>query len=177
MGSPKALLKTGDSTFLEHILDAYASLSIECVVVLPASEADEIVRSASLHRTRHAVNPDRDGDRLSSLRCGLREVRAGHRVFVQDVDRPVVSVDLLDAMLHADEGDGYSAPLVNGRGGHPLLLSPTVVEALVRGASGPTLRDVLAPFRRLLVELPAGHEELNINTPDDYRRFIDRSLP
>lgn len=192
MGSPKASLAfAAGETFLEHLLAAYGAIGCDAIVVIGADARFALRASTgetSLPPTaqprataRLAVNTDVGADRLSSIRCGLALVPHGSAVFVQDVDRPFVTASTLRSLVSAARAGGYSAPDLGGRGGHPLLLSPAVVEAL-RVAGRPsippidgrpsTLREALLPFERTLVAVDDVRCDLNINTPADYRRHL-----
>jgi CTP:molybdopterin cytidylyltransferase MocA len=175
MGADKSRLWfTETETFLDHILAVYASLSCRTIVVrASAAETTLPCRTAPTDGTTVVIfNDNPTGDRLSSLLRGLGEVPAGEYLFVQDVDRPFITPGVLHRLLAHRHPTGYTAPDIGGHAGHPVLLSPVVVEALRERTSAVTLRDALRGFDRALVGVTAPDCDININTPQEYERHI-----
>jgi CTP:molybdopterin cytidylyltransferase MocA len=175
MGSPKALLPfRGGRTFLDQLVEVYSEIGCDVVLVLSPSVSRLALgsgrpRSGSLWL---AINREPDGDRLSSIRLGLALVPVGSAVFLQDVDRPFVTPQVLRALLERLDPNGYAAPDLGGRGGHPVLVAPSVADALRSDRRSRTLRDGLAGFERTLVDVGEQRCDLNINTPELYRLHV-----
>lgn len=177
MGRPKALLPfSGKETFLDHLLGLYAEIRSYPILVLNRTEREPILDrlSALPLSLTIAFNNDPDGDRLSSIIIGLSEAPRDTYVFVQDVDRPFVTVPLLASLIEHRHSTGYTAPDI---GGHPPLLSPFVVRGLLRGANAGALHDALATFERTLIPAIDTGCDLNINTPEDYERHVAGRSP
>lgn len=174
MGSPKAFLPyAAEETFLDRVLAVYAAAGCDAVVVLrDRAGAFPVISRRRAARPRAvlvAYNRDPESDRIGSIRRGLAIAPRRAPIFVQDVDRPFVGLEVLDALLSSLPNDGYAAPDIDGHGGHPLLLSAAAAERLRADRSSSTLRDALEGFARVLVPIVDRACDLNINTPDDYR--------
>jgi CTP:molybdopterin cytidylyltransferase MocA len=105
----------------------------------------------------------------------LAHVRPDAHVVIQDVDRPFVSPELIEALQTAHTTFGYTAPIFNGEAGHPILLSPFLVNAL-RDDASKTLREALSPFPRRDVQWDDLQCGTNINDPDDYAEHFPEQL-
>ena len=137
MGSPKALLRTGDRTFVRAILDAFrdGGLASVVVVVRPGDrEVDAEVRASGFGRI--VENPRPEEGQLSSLLAGLAAVDdpAVHGVLVTLVDVPLVSPATVRSLL--DRAERSPAPILRavhqGRQGHPVVFKRAVFDALRR---------------------------------------------
>ncbi len=193
-GSPKALLHFSvRETFLDHLLAMYRAAGVERATVVwpePARRDARVIHSIAQPstislKTSHVFHKDPCADRLASVVLGLREANPS-RVFLQDVDRPFITSSVIRSLLTCETAinGGYIAPDVFGHAGHPLLLSPEVVQSLLAGAivrESPTsevltLRDLLLPFAGTLVPVGSMEEAffltININTPAEYHRFF-----
>ncbi|HET6401674.1 MAG TPA: nucleotidyltransferase family protein [Candidatus Kapabacteria bacterium] len=186
MGSPKALLHfSSHETFLDRILAVYRAAGIERVTVVWAKMAryDPRILHYLSHpryvslKTRHEFHDDPEADRLASVFRGLRHADGASGIFLQDVDRPFVTKSVISAMLACHEKEGYSAPEIFGRAGHPLLLSPHLVTQLqCVPPIDSTLREILQPYPCTLVPIEsmegAALLDVNVNTPAEYRRYF-----
>ncbi len=190
MGSPKALLGySSRENFLDHILTVYRTAGIERATIVWAHSArrDPLILHAISHpkcislKIAHEFHDAPDANRLASVIRGLRHADGTSRVFLQDIDRPFITTSVLTAMLACKEDEGYVAPEVLGRAGHPLLLSPHLIIRLQMLPLGHgTLRDALQPYPRTLVPVSSMKEgallEININTPAEYRIYFPSAL-
>jgi CTP:molybdopterin cytidylyltransferase MocA len=188
MGESKALLHfCVHETFLDHILQVYRAAGVErAVVVWPKLARHDLrvqrylVQDSKSHRqTIHEFHEDMNADRLTSVIRGLRRISGSSSVFLQDVDRPFITVRAIQSLLEKKGSGGYTAPDTHGHAGHPLLLSPQLVfdlRELDTTATSLTLREVLLPYPFKLVQIGSAKEttllEININTPAEYRRHF-----
>lgn len=181
MGVPKQLLPFGPTTLLGHVVDQLLRSRVSEVYVVVGHEAER-VREALLGRPVHMVpNPEyRQGDMLSSVRCGLRALpRDYSAALVALGDQPAVTAELVDAMLHAfrSAGKGIVVPVHNGKRGHPLLLARRYSVEVLTGCDNLGLRGLLAAHPQDVFELPVSTPAVlsDVDSPEDYRRELARS--
>jgi molybdenum cofactor cytidylyltransferase len=171
MGSAKASLKLPDgASFVEKILSAYSGAGADPIVLVVNKDFDK--ETVDLENTVVVVNTQLDLGRIHSIRLGLKHVPGDRMCFVHNVDNPFVRKDLLLRLLESASGGTYVMPVFGGRGGHPVLLSKEVIGEIVNNDRLKDFREALEKFRR--VEIACNNPEvlLNINTPEDYLKFI-----
>ena len=176
MGSPKALLKIGEKTFLQHIVDVLQSAGITEIVVVLGSNAEVIKESLNWYDGTVVLNRDWKDGQLSSIVAGLAVLRplALEGALICPVDHPFITRRLLTDMLHVFRlsGKGIVVPAYGTRRGHPVIFASRMFDAL-RDA------DLTIGARKIVKDHPDDIEEvatkeegvvLNIDTPEDYRR-------
>jgi len=130
-GTAKALLAARDGrTFLRCILDSAREVGLHdaLVVVGPPHEQAVGAHAAELG-TRAIRNPDPERGMASSIALGFAAIDAD-AAWLWPVDHPDVSAATLRALVAALGTHAAARPVVNGRGGHPPLVSKSLFGAL-----------------------------------------------
>ena len=183
MGSPKALLKHGDQTFLGHLIDTFVGGGVSPVVVVLGAGAEKIAAAVDLSRGTLAVNRDPRTEMIDSIRLGERYLPGDvDAVWVTPVDAPFVSVELIAALRDAwpvdEDGAAAVVPVAGGVQGHPVLLSR---QALYHPAADDGLRGLLGRDAGTLqvVEVPWEDARVtaDLNTPGDLERHLPDAIP
>jgi len=179
MGTQKLLLPFGGKTVIAHIVDEVLAGPVSDVFVV-LREGDEAVSAALAGRKWTAVvNPDPDGDMLSSVRCGLRASPSGcTAVLVVLGDQPAITSGLIVEMLRtfAICGHGIVVPIHAGRRGHPLLFSSRYCEEILTGHEAVGLRGLLQAHPDDVFELDVSTPSVlsDMDQPADYLRELKR---
>jgi CTP:molybdopterin cytidylyltransferase MocA len=177
MGRPKALLKYGGSTFLDHLVDLFSARCAPVVVVLGAG-ADEI-RKAARHPATFVVNPDYRRGQITSMQCGLRAIPAeADGVLFTLVDHPAVSVGAIDALLNAGGAARLRVPRYEGEQGHPIWFSNELIPEFLAVDESVAGRDVVRRHasETEFLELDDPGILANIDTPPQYRALTGVEL-
>jgi molybdenum cofactor cytidylyltransferase len=146
MGTPKALLRIENETFLDRMIRLFSEVCDPVIVVL--GHNPEPIRSGIQRASQvtFVVNPDPERGMLSSLQCGLEALPAdADAVMFTPVDHPCVQGSTLEKL--AVRSQAGNAPLVipthGGRHGHPVCITrPLIAELLALPASAQA-RDVI----------------------------------
>jgi len=134
MGSPKALLRFQDETFLDRMIRLFARVCDPVVVVL-GHNSDKI--RPGLERPSQAVfavNPDPERGMLSSLQCGLAALPASvDAVLFAPVDHPHLQLSTLEALAERFQTARapVTVPVYAGEHGHPVCISRALVDELL----------------------------------------------
>ena len=134
MGSPKALLRFRNETFLDRMIRLFA-LVCDPVIVVLGHNAPQI--RAGLQNPGAAVftvNSDPERGMLSSLRCGLAAVPASaEAVMFAPVDHPHLQVSTLQALASKFQTARapVTVPVYAGEHGHPICISRALVHELL----------------------------------------------
>ena len=171
MGADKALLPFDNVlTFSNYLVNSYIE-ALARPVILVVNES--YINSDPLPgMAKVVINREVELGRSHSIRLGIINVPGGNACFIQNVDNPYIDQELLKLMLSRLQPDSFVVPVVTGRGGHPVLLGPQIVDYLKSFAEWCDFRSVLNDFVRIAV--PWNNERIlwNINTPEDYKGFI-----
>jgi molybdenum cofactor cytidylyltransferase len=180
MGQPKGLVPFQGRPWIDAQLERLAGRRV--IVVLGHDRGRYLEAVPSLGRPGGAlavvVNPDPDRGPFSSLQVGLAVVASG-AAFVLPIDVPAAAPRVWEALEDAlQPGVDAVLPVLDARGGHPVLLAPSFI-ALLRG------RNPSDPAIRLDLELAAAHTvrvgvtdprvRLNLNAPEDWGKLVEGS--
>ncbi len=174
MGSPKALLKIGRETFIQHIMDVLHSARIVDVVVVLGSQAEEIKKSMDWFDGKIVLNERWQEGQLSSIVAGL-DALDSHDVpaaIICPVDHPLISqslvVDLLQAFWKSRKR--IVVPTYQGRRGHPVIFDRTLFDAVRTAAPEAGARTVIHAHPGDVIEVPTEEKGVvtNVDTQEDY---------
>lgn len=180
MGEPKGLVSHRGRPWLLAQLDAVAALGGRALVVLGADRQRYLDALPGLpERARLAFNDNPDRGPFSSLQCGLAAATPGAAVFVLPVDVPAASpqvwLALRDALAASAGAADAAVPVLEGRGGHPVLLGPATAAALLTRPATSRLDVELASLaalgRVLRVPVRDPFIRLNLNAPPDWGKL------
>jgi molybdenum cofactor cytidylyltransferase len=178
MGEPKALLSTGDGTFLRRAILALREGGCAYVVVVTAllddETAREIAEEAAALDAGIAVNPAAESEQADSLRIGLMSLPPeALAAVVAPVDVPDVSGALVRAVIdaHRRTGAPIALPARDGRHGHPVLFDRRVFAELMQPALPQGARTVIHAHAAELAQVPVDALPPDLDTPEEYRRW------
>lgn len=153
----KQLFGVRGKALVEHAVDSLAAHCSRVVVVTGHRRKEVEARLAGRPEVQCVFNPEYEGDMFLSVQAGVAAVGpASPGTFLLPVDCPFVKPATLDALVAAFEAAGGERPCVpeyQGRGGHPVLLSPGTREAVLAARVPGTLRGVVAEQGALRVNV------------------------
>jgi len=173
------LLMGAKSSFLSHILSGFLSFGCSPVVVVVNAQSEQMARyitEGAGGTTAIVVNEEPEKGRFRSLQLGLKITGSSCPVFVHNVDNPFVDAGLLQRMLQAAPEGDFVVPVFGSKGGHPVLINPPVAQqAVLCSDPSAALNLFLKDFKKVRVPATDSRVLLNINTPEEYRDFLDLS--
>ena len=170
MGQPKALLPIGGQTFLGRLIDIY-SLHCAPIIVVLGHQAGLI--HASLPPTVQSVrNPQPERGQFSSLQTGLAALPPALDCLFQPIDYPAVTAATVQ--LLANTPGHLVIPRHHGDRGHPVRLSPGIIDELLRLPPTAQARDVIRSHypSATFLDVPDPGIVTDIDTPEDFARWI-----
>ncbi|UFJ42445.1 nucleotidyltransferase family protein [Brevibacillus humidisoli] len=131
MGLPKSLLPLGEKTMLQHVVEIAVAHGCRPVVLVLGHAAEELRSSLPpdlMLRVRTVYNPLFHLGLSTSLKVGLSSVPIRHPCYIMLADQPLVTDELLKALLTTYCLTGGKTVRLQYRGqpAHPVLLSPKV---------------------------------------------------
>jgi molybdenum cofactor cytidylyltransferase len=186
MGRSKAMLPLSSrETFLGRIVRTFLEAGIDDVVVVLGHGADAIAESMKQHaiRARPVINTRYETGQLSSLVAGLEAVERPEveAVLLTLVDVPLVAAGTVVAVV--ERFHRTRAPIVRpvqgNRHGHPVLIDRALFNALRAADPVHGAKPIVRAFASPAGDVPSDDEGafLDIDTPDDYARYIGPSVP
>lgn len=178
MGSPKALLKLSDKTFLQHIVDVLRSAGVGEIVVVLGAEAEVIQGTMSWFDGEIIMNRNWERGQLTSINAGIEALskRDLEGALVWPVDHPIISSQLVVDLLKADHESRKRIviPVYRGRRGHPVVFGSGMFEELRNADLSVGARQVVRSHEKDTHEVQTEEEGvvLNIDTPEDYKEEI-----
>jgi len=173
MGRSKAFLKWDkNTTFLEKIIQEYSSFGSGKVIVVGYRQ----ILSDFLAITEYSniiINPNPEKGRMGSIKLGIKELPINSACYIQNIDNPFVTGEVLNAMNNFIKPDAYVVPMYAEKGGHPVLVSPEIIKEIsLIDDPDYDLRKILNDFKRMEVKTNDEKILLNINTLSDYQKYF-----
>ena len=174
MGSPKALLKIGEETFLQCIIRKGREAAIATIILVAGRDYEKIC----VHVPPDVMvvrNENYQRGQISSLQTGIRalpgEVDA---IAVWPVDQPLVQTDTLRKLMDASKLQEITVPVYQGQKGHPVIYSHNAMQWALQLENHQTGKDLHSQHihERLLVEVNDPGILIDIDTPEDYAKHI-----
>ncbi|OGV96886.1 hypothetical protein A2W24_03715 [Microgenomates group bacterium RBG_16_45_19] len=178
MGRNKLLLKLGQKTLIDIILDALEDSKIGEIVVVLGHKSEEIMDAINhrLSRVKVVVNERYEEGMTSSFKTGLKQTGSVDATFLILGDEPILDWKFLNAMeeemeKRQDEASIIS-PIYKGKKGHPILFHRRLFEEILGLKDKEVMRDVIHRHigQLLTVEAPQW-TIMDIDTPDDFARM------
>lgn len=182
MGRPKQLLPAGDVSLLDRIIVEALHSELDPVVLVLGHRSHEL-RAALVTDLNHPklhvrINRNyRDGI-STSLLTGLTEVeRTCDHIMVLLADMPYITSDLINLLLrkYLDSGLPMGAIQMGGRRSHPVVIARSLFPALheMQGDTGARSLFLEHGDQVCLVTPPEGYRDIDVDTPEDYKNFIE----
>jgi molybdenum cofactor cytidylyltransferase len=173
-GIPKALLRMGEKTVLQNIVDVLVSARVVDIVVVLGNDAEKIKKEIEWFRGKVVVDESWSTGCNSSVFAGLRalENENVHGVFLWPVERPCVTQSTLVGMLQRFwiEHRQIVVPTFKGKRGYPLLISHALFTELEQISTGTGEEALLSSHREDVSEYPTTDDGVlrSIDTAEDY---------
>jgi len=168
-GEPKAFARLPDGrSFLDACAQTMQRAGVDPLAATLPPEAD-----GDIPRSVRPIRLTTNGlDMFASITLGLRrliEEPKWRRLIILPVDHPLITPATIVVLGNHD--DCHAAiPTLNGRHGHPIMISRDLAERIIDGRlPGPTLREVLRAASAIDVAVEDTGIRANCNTPQTLR--------
>jgi molybdenum cofactor cytidylyltransferase len=180
MGTQKLLLPVAGKPLIARIVDELLRSPVDETFVVTGTDGTRISEALAGRRVHFVVNPERDGDMLSSVRCGLRALPESCRaVLVVLGDQPRLTAEMVGKLIGAFHqcGPGIVVPVHGQRRGHPLLFSIRFRDEILQRFDGAGLRGLLEAHPQEIAEITVEDQRVldDVDTPENFRRLTEES--
>lgn len=175
MGDFKPMLSIGEISVAQRVVATLRQAGAERVVVVTGYNADELERHLSKSGAVFVRNEEyRTTEMFDSALIGLKYIRGKcDRILFTPVDVPLFTAATVRGLL--DSGAELACPVCGGQRGHPILMSPDVVDRLLRDSGEDGLKGALGRcgVPMTLVDVPDPGILHDTDTPEDYRQLLE----
>jgi len=174
MGEPKAFLKyNSKQTFIEKIVSTYKDFGCTKISIVTNERDYKKLIDLKISDTFQVINPEPEKGRVNSIKLGSENLFDMEYVFIQNIDNPFITKDILLTIFKERENNKYVSPVYKGKGGHPILLHKNILTQIhFVSAENQNLKEILQPFDRKNVLMKEGIIHININSKSDYKNLI-----
>ena len=174
---PKPFLPVNGKTFLNKIVTEYSDAGIKNIFIVLNDEYCIGAWESCINRVKQFAivieNPEPEKGRFHSIKLGAEKIKYAEFCFVQNVDNPSVNKNIIAEIFEQRNSSGYTVPVYNGMRGHPVLISKKIIRHInLLPDEDFNLREILNNFPAKEVEINDERILLNINTTEDYKKFI-----
>ena len=182
MGQLKALLPWQGTSLLKHQVASLRAGGVDRVVVVLGHRSDELkAELAEIEGVSWQLNPDYLQGKTTSIKAGLSTLGKEQldAILILNVDQPR-SADVIRSLLkeHLSQGSLITIPTYNGRGGHPIILSRSLLDEL-REIDEETygIKAVVQRHRDATRRVEKDTPEVlwDLNTPEEYQRVLEEA--
>jgi len=180
MKFPKPFLMIDEKIFLKKIAEEYIQAGIKNSCLVINKEYCEGKWKKDFESIKPYVtviektNPD--SGRFHSIKLGIKNFPYADFVFIQNADNPFVDIDIINSLKKHRFSLGYTQLFHKGQKGHPVLISKKVIQKInVLKGDDYNLRNILEEFPSTEVEVNDKRILANLNTIEEYKKFIPLS--
>jgi len=184
MGRAKLLLPWQGKTVLEHVLDQLIHSRVDEIILVLGHGAERIREKIPARDIKIVINPAYREGMSASLRQGLMIMDEKAEAFMVVLgDQPGISKEIVNQLIqafhHARPKKNIVLPTYQNLRGHPVLFSVRYREEMGKLKGDVGARRILTdhPEDILRVEMETDAVLQDIDTPEDYRKYLQRKLP
>jgi CTP:molybdopterin cytidylyltransferase MocA len=175
MQKHKALLlfdKKNNRTFIEQIVKIYSDFGCEQILIISNPLNNTQIQQLQL-KAQIIVNKDYNKGRFSSIMLAAKNTEKNNFAYIQNIDNPFITTQILEKIYEKKEKNKYISPRYNGKGGHPILISPQIITQIQnQNHKNLNFREFLKLFERKNVIINDKHILTNINTQKEYNYYF-----
>jgi CTP:molybdopterin cytidylyltransferase MocA len=177
-GAFKPLLKWGKRTVIGECVHQMRNSQLSEIFVVLGHREMEIRQTLAGSGVQYAINNDYKRGMLSSVKAGLAMVSPNaDAALIALVDQPMISKDVIDALIAAfsEGGKGVALPTCHGKRGHPIIIAAKYFDDVMRldEETPEGLRQFIDQRRGDTLEVPVSTTAVieDIDLPEDYERL------
>jgi len=125
MGQPKALLKFGERSNIENLLDEYLSSQLDKIIVVTGFNGESlkkfIEKKTKDKKLKIVINEHYNLGMFSSIQKGIAEISRGG-ILIGIVDNPFTNSTVIGELIENFSGGEIVIPDYHGKGGHPVII-------------------------------------------------------
>ncbi|MGA7409931.1 MAG: nucleotidyltransferase family protein [Bryobacteraceae bacterium] len=176
MGSPKQLLRLGEKTLLETVLDNLRASQVDELVVVLGGSAQLIQQQINLDDARVVINEAYQQGMGTSLHAGVSAVdSSSDAALIALADQPFVRPGTIDHLIDCYRAQRRPAviPIYKGHRGNPILLDRSLFPEVMTLSGDMGFRSILGRHTEKILKVPVGDVGvlIDVDTEADLQKF------
>ena len=176
MGEPKPLVKFGQHSFLEAILQNFRNAGIEDVLIVLGHESERIIEELKLPVDNYTINKNYQLGQFSSVQQGVKNLNSKCTgAFLALVDQPQISTKVLINICKVFEENANKIviPTFRGKRGHPPVLPKWLFHEILTANPTQKTSEIIRNHPHKVCELKIDDESIlwNMNTKQDLEKI------
>lgn len=174
----KPLLKFGEETAIERLINMYRKSGVENVYVVTGHRSKDIMETIRDHDVRIVFNENYDMGMLSSIKEGVASLEEDiDGFFMQPVDIPLIKYQTIKRLIweYQELDKGIIYPVFKGKRGHPPLIDCKYKSKIIEMRSDGGLKKILSAFERDSASVPVFDKTIlmDMDFEKDYESLLD----
>ncbi|MQF69025.1 nucleotidyltransferase family protein [SAR202 cluster bacterium AD-804-J14_MRT_500m] len=177
MGEPKPFLDWKGKSLLNYQTETLRNAGLNPVLVILGHRADQIETDLIPDESLQVIhNPHYKQGRSTSIRAGVKALESSNvdSLLILNIDQPrqISSIKSL-VKSHQEAGSLITIPTYQGKGGHPVIFSTSLLAELSQvSEDSQGIKALVRRHEKETHRLDLGLEEvlLDFNTKEEYRR-------
>lgn len=171
MGEFKLTIPIKGKTLIEHTLSGVYNVADE-IVVVGGCHMDKLRKVLSSYdKARLVENKNYTLGMFTSIKRGLLEVDTDY-IFIIPGDCFLLSEKIYKELLNNKAS--IVVPSYKGRAGHPVLISASIKELLLKEPDTLTLKEFIKKHRVEFVDVNSDEILIDMDTPQDFKKIRER---
>ena len=162
--------------FLQKISEEYLNFTCkEIIVVLNTENYNSYINKGLKFndQIKIVINKYPEKGKFYSLKAGITALSEPGFSYIQNIDNPFVNGDVLNLLNSNSEKADYIIPSFKKKGGHPILVSPKIIQTVKNTNSDDVnLKTFLNQFEKYYAAINDKKILANINTFSDYHLYF-----
>ncbi len=177
MGEPKQLLRFGESTIVETVVDNMLGAKFDEVIVVVGHRAAEVQEQLRTRPVRIVLNANYREGMLTSAQAGIKALKQSEAFALMLVDQPFITTALINQVVDAyvQTNKGIALPSYNYKRGHPVVFHQRYArEILALDAESGGVRTLFKTYNDDIhyVTVDTDWVLRDIDYPEDYKRAL-----
>jgi len=178
MGQPKALLKFGERSNIENLLDEYLSSQLDKIIVVTGFNGESlkkfIEKKTKDKKLKIVINEHYNLGMFSSIQKGIAEISRGG-ILIGIVDNPFTNSTVIGELIENFSGGEIVIPDYHGKGGHPVIIPFSLREEILNANPEKTsLKDIFSCHLDMVKRIKFEDQTItfDMDTDEDYNRLL-----
>lgn len=174
MGRNKLLIKIGEQTLLEKILDTIKAANIHEIIVVLGHKPTELKSIVENYGAIVVVNPNYEEGMTSSVKTGFQKVTT-NASFLCLGDQVMLNKEIFTKMMHTMRTNTNAmivSPVYHERRGHPVLFREKTFPKILSLNPKQTLKEIVSMYEENHLEVEGNiFCTFDIDTPRDLKKL------
>jgi len=175
----KPLMKIGNSTMIEMVINNFKLLGVNEIVVVTGYRAYDIKKVLKGKNIKFIHNDYYETTHMFDSIClGLKEIeKLADLIFITPADSPFVQQFTLKRMIHMIQTTSYNLiqPSYDGENGHPLMVKSKYVKNIIKHDGTNGMQGAIANMSEDYINVSFADPGivLDADTPQDFKKLLE----